>query len=125
MTNQKIKILYIDDEPVNLLLFERMFEGFYDVITAESGSQGVLILEKSSDIQVVISDMKMPIMNGLEFITKVRPMYPDIHYYLLSGYELTPEIQNSLSDGLILKYFQKPFLTEEIDNVIKETLLEG
>ena len=115
-----IKILYLDDEPINLMLFESMFDRKYKVITAESGFIGLEVLKDNPDTQVVISDMKMPLMNGLEFITKVKPNYPQIHFYLLSGYELTSEIQESLSTGLILKYFQKPFKMKEIDDTIIE-----
>jgi len=120
--NNLIKILYVDDEPINLMLFENMFNKKYKVITAVSGFEGLEILKKNADTKVVISDMKMPGMNGLEFIAKVKPLYPQIHFYILSGYDLTEDIQKSLSSGLILKYFQKPFKMAEIDETIEEAM---
>lgn len=117
-----VKILYVDDEPVNLLLFEQMFNKKYIVLKAESGFKGLDMLQRNPDIEVVVSDMKMPGMNGLEFINKVHALYPNILLYIFSGYDLTPEIQQSMDQGLILKYFQKPFNMRIIDDAIAEAL---
>lgn len=120
--SEKLSILYVDDEPVNLMLFDRMFEKTYTVLTAESGLKGIELLGENNEVKVVISDMKMPTMNGIEFITKAKSMYPNIQFYLLTGYEITKEIQESLSSGLILKYFQKPFKMRDIDKTIVENI---
>ena len=119
---ERIKILYVDDEPINLLLFKCMFENKYDVETAESGMKGLEILDNNPAIRVVITDMRMPHMNGIQFISKAKVLHPEIYFYMLSGYEITAEIQESLSNGLILKYFQKPFKMEEIDFTIEADL---
>ncbi len=116
-------ILYVDDEPINLLLFQKMFSKKYAVIAAESGLEGLEILKDKPDLAVVISDMKMPQMNGIEFISKARSLYPEIHYYILTGYEVTPQIQEALDTGLILKYFRKPFKLNDIVNAIQANLL--
>lgn len=116
-----IKILYVDDEPINLMLFEKMFKIKFSVITAASGFKGLEILEKFADIKVIISDMKMPEMTGIQFIKKAKVLYPEILFFILTGYEITEEIQQSLEDGLILKYFQKPFNMVEIEeSIVKE-----
>ena len=66
-------ILYVDDEDVNLFLFEKTFESYYTVITAKSGDEGLKKIEEhQKDIAVVISDMRMPGMNGIEFIEIAR-----------------------------------------------------
>lgn len=119
---EKIKILYVDDEPTNLMLFDSMFERKFHILTAESGFLGIDLLSKNPDIRVVISDMKMPMMDGIEFITRAKSMYPDIQFYILTGFEITPRIQESLSSGLVLKYFQKPFKMAEIDKTISDNI---
>jgi two-component system, response regulator, stage 0 sporulation protein F len=119
---EKIKILYVDDEPTNLMLFDSMFERKFNILTAESGFLGIDLLSKNPDIRVVISDMKMPMMDGIEFITRAKSMYPDIQFYILTGFEITPRIQESLSSGLVLKYFQKPFKMAEIDKTISDNI---
>lgn len=115
-----ITVLYVDDEPINLFLFSQIFEKKYKVITAESGYTGLNIIEKNPNIDVVISDMKMPGMNGIEFIQKAKELYSNIHYYILTSYDITPEIDTALRTGLIDKYFQKPFNLQEIESTISE-----
>ena len=117
--SDKLKIMYVDDEELNLQLFELNFNRKYEVITAESGISALNLLEEHLDTTIVISDMKMPIMTGLEFIQKAKVKYPNIKYYILTGYEITDEIQEALDSKLILKYFRKPFDINEIDNVIR------
>jgi response regulator RpfG family c-di-GMP phosphodiesterase len=123
--DKKVKLLYVDDEPMNLLLFSRLFGNKYDVKEAESGFRGLEILTENPDMNVVISDMKMPLMNGIEFVSKAKELYPQMHFYILSGYEITKEIQESLAKGLIVKYFQKPFKMAEIDSAIEKELMKG
>ncbi len=70
---KNITILYVDDEQTNLVLFEYSFKDLYNVITANSGEEGLLKLKDyKDDIIVVISDMRMPKMNGIEFIIEAR-----------------------------------------------------
>jgi two-component system response regulator (stage 0 sporulation protein F) len=123
--DEKIKILYVDDESFNLLIFESLFENKYEVITAELGDIGLEILKSNLDIRLVVSDMRMPLMDGIEFITKAKALYPQIHYFILSGYDITPKILEALSSGLIVNYFQKPFEASEIEASFDEVLLNN
>lgn len=118
----KPKILYVDDESVNLRLFEINFRKKYDVFLAHDGFQGLEILENELDVLVIISDMKMPGMNGIEFIKNAKERYPDKKYFILTGYEITPEIKEALNAGLIMKYFSKPFNILEIDRTIEDAI---
>jgi len=119
---KKVKILYVDDEPVNLMLFEINFSKEYNILTAENGFSGLETLDANPDILIIVSDMKMPNMNGIEFISKAKEKYPNKKFYILTGYEITNEIQEALDSGLILKYFNKPFNIKEIDNEIKKAI---
>lgn len=121
---KKVKILYVDDEPVNLMLFEINFSNDYTILTAESGFSGLEILAQNLDTLIIVSDMKMPRMNGIEFIKIAKEKYPDKKFYILTGYEITSEIQEALDSGLILKYFSKPFNIKEIDIEIKKSINE-
>jgi two-component system, response regulator, stage 0 sporulation protein F len=118
----KIKLLYVDDEPLNLLVFERVFSKNFEVITSLSGTEGLEKLHSNSKIRVVISDMKMPQMNGIEFISQAKKIFPEIAYFILTGYEITEEIAFALNNKLIVKYFRKPFNVKEIETAIEETL---
>ena len=112
----------MDDEKVNFQLFELNFNRKYDLITAGSGISAIIVLAEHLDTQIVISDMKMPIMTGGEFIKKAKVKYPGIKYFILTGNDITDEIQEALDSKLILKYFRKPFEIKEIDNAIMTAL---
>lgn len=124
MTDTKdIKILYVDDEESNLFLFKVNFDSKYPVFTASSGPQGLRELETHHDeIIVVISDMRMPSMNGVEFIRKAREKYENIVYFILTGYDYNEEIDAALKSNIIQKFFTKPFDMQEIEKAIHEAL---
>jgi two-component system, response regulator, stage 0 sporulation protein F len=112
--DEKKSILYVDDEDMNLMLFEEVFSEWFNVIIAESGFSGIEKLKQNPDIKSVISDMKMPIMNGLEFITKARTNFPDKEYYILTGFDIDQKISEALNQKIIIKYFQKPLNVNDI-----------
>lgn len=116
----KKTILYVDDESLNLLLFKMNFEKHYNVITCESGMEGLKVITGNDAIHIVISDMKMPRMNGIEFIGKARQIADHLRYYILTGFEISDEIQAALDSGQIRRYFQKPFDVKEITREIEE-----
>lgn len=112
---KEITILYVDDEDINLFLFERSFRSLFKILTANSGEEGLKRLSESShDIIVVISDMRMPVMNGIEFIRKAKERFNNIAYYVLTAFNYNEEIEKALEDKLIDKFFTKPFDIELI-----------
>lgn len=119
---EKTKILYVDDEAINLMLFKINLQKKYEVLTAENGMNGLEVLSVDKDISIVFSDMRMPEMNGIEFISNAKELYPEINFYILTGFEITSEISKALDNGMIDKYFQKPFnmnlISLEIENIL-------
>ena len=120
--NQPVTILYIDDEQINLMLFKMNFKRDFNVITAQDGVEALNILNTINGINIVISDMKMPGMTGIEFIQKARIDFPEICYFILTGYDTTKEIAAALDNKSILKCFRKPFNLVEIKDSITEAL---
>ncbi|TCO07050.1 response regulator [Natronoflexus pectinivorans] len=120
--SEKIKVLYVDDEHLNVLLFEMNFSKKFDVVTGQDAFAGLDLLDKNPDIKVVISDMRMPEMNGLQFIDKAREKFSDKKYFILTGFDITPEIREALEKKIILKYFMKPFNMKEIEGAIYEVV---
>ncbi|WP_075590275.1 response regulator [Labilibacter marinus] len=118
--SDKTKILYVDDEHINLQLFQINFSKKFDVILAEDGAEGLRQIEKNPDTNVVISDMKMPNLSGIDFISRAKKKHPNIKYYILTGFEITPEIKEALERGLIIKYFSKPFDFHDISLTLDE-----
>jgi two-component system, response regulator, stage 0 sporulation protein F len=120
--NEKITLLYVDDEPINLRLFTINFQNKFKVITTESGSDGLAKLNLHPEIAVVISDMKMPGMNGIEFVKAAKKDFPNVSYFILTGFDITEELAEALKEGLINKYFRKPFNMKEVEASIGEAL---
>jgi two-component system response regulator (stage 0 sporulation protein F) len=116
--NNKITVLYVDDEMINLELFQMTFKNTFEILTAESGKAGLEIMQNYSKIQVVISDMKMPEMSGIEFITEAKKIYQHVSFLILTGFDINNEIKESLKSGLIIGYFQKPLNRSEITNAV-------
>lgn len=103
------KILYVDDEEGNLYLFEVQMEEFFIVTTQLSGAEALKKLqEDQGGFDFIVSDIKMPIMDGFEFLEKVRALFPNIPRYILTAHYKNDQIINALSSGLILNWFQKP-----------------
>ncbi len=122
MTDLKRTVLYVDDEPNNLLLFEAAFRKKYAVITAESAKEGLDFLDTSPEIALVISDMKMPDMSGVAFVEEARNRNHSKVFFILSGFDFNEEIENALAQHVIDKSFKKPFSLEEIQEAIDEYL---
>jgi len=124
MTDTKeITILYVDDEDINLFLFKANFQSKFNIITSLSAAAALEELESHHDeIIVVISDMRMPVMSGIEFIEKAKEKYNNIFYYILTGFDYNEEIDKALQSNLIQKFFTKPFNTEEIEKTILEAV---
>jgi DNA-binding NtrC family response regulator len=118
----KTTLLYVDDEPLNLKLFALNFSKKFNVITSESPYEGLALLKSPPKINVVISDMKMPGMNGIEFIRAAKKEFPNLTFFIITGFDITVEIAEALKEGIIYKYFRKPFNMKEVESSINEVL---
>jgi two-component system response regulator (stage 0 sporulation protein F) len=115
-----VTILYLDDEQLNLMLFNMNFRKEFQIITASNGEEGLAKLRLYSEIKVVISDLKMPGMNGIEFVRKAKQEFPDNAYFILTGYEITEELESAMNDKMILDTFQKPINISLVKDSIKK-----
>lgn len=103
------KILFVDDDINVLNSYKRTYRKKYDIVIALSGDEGIKILHKSSqDFAIVISDMKMPEMNGLKFLSEVKAKFPDKIRLVLSGNADLPDVKKAEAKGEIFRYLTKP-----------------
>lgn len=122
--DEMIKILCVDDERNVLKALRRLFmdEENYDIMVAESGEEGLEILEKEGNIKLVVSDYRMPGMNGVEFLAKVYEKWPDTIRIVLSGYADTAAVVEAINLGQIYKFIPKPWNDEELKSAISTSL---
>ena len=117
MNNDKISILYVDDEENNLISFKATFRLKYNVFIAISGADAIDILEKNV-IHVIITDQRMPNMTGVEFLEKVIEKFTDPIRILLTGYTDMNAVVDAINKGKIFHYLTKPWNEEELDKTI-------
>jgi response regulator RpfG family c-di-GMP phosphodiesterase len=121
-TPVKPRILCVDDEPNILSSLRRLFRGKgYDVIIANSGQEGLTMLE-TERVDLVISDMRMPVMDGAVFLERVRNQWPDPVRILLTGYADIQSIIEAINRGEIYRYITKPWDDHDIVLVVREAL---
>lgn len=117
-----VAILYVDDEAPNLLMFEMRFRNEYNVITAASGEEGLEALKDTPyNIIVVVSDMRMHGMDGIDFVKEAKKRYDEkIAYFLLTGFSTNDKIQKALDENVIQKLFTKPLDFSEMNSAIDQ-----
>lgn len=121
MEQQKPTLLYVDDVYANLVLFQQTFKKEYDIILTESPHEALEILEKK-DIQVIVSDQRMPAMTGTELLEIVAQKYPDISRYLLTAYKDVETVIEGINKGRIHGFIEKPIKANEIRAKINSSL---
>ena len=115
-------ILCVDDEPSILSALRRLFRSHgFAVLAAESGQAGLDLLE-TEPIDLVISDMRMPHMDGVVFLEHVRQRKPDILRLLLTGYADIASITGAINRGEIYRYIAKPWDDTDIILTVQDAL---
>lgn len=116
-------ILLVDDEENNIQLLKRTLRGNYNILTASNGKQALDIIQsEGNNISLVISDQKMPEMQGTEFLKLVSRTHPDIVKILLTGHSDTDVIVESINECQLYQYILKPFEPEELKVSIQNGL---
>lgn len=111
---QGLRILCVDDERNVLDGLARTLRGFYSVETAVGGAPGVQILRTKGPFAVVISDLSMPEMTGIEFLARVRLIAPDTVRVLLTGHADLQAAISAVNDGNVFRFLTKPCPAEEL-----------
>jgi response regulator RpfG family c-di-GMP phosphodiesterase len=113
-------ILLVDDETniINALKRTLRCDG-YTILTANSGEEGLALLAKH-EVGVIISDQRMPHMTGVEFLRKVKILYPKTLRIVLSGYTELESITNIINEGAICKFLTKPWDDDLLQDNIRE-----
>ncbi|HTY03584.1 MAG TPA: EAL domain-containing protein [Rhodocyclaceae bacterium] len=113
-------ILLVDDEPNILNALRRLLrrEG-YRILTASGGAEGLELLALHA-VQVIVSDQRMPGMSGVEFLSKVKELYPQTVRMSLSGYSEISTVTDAINKGAIWKYITKPWDDEALVKEIRD-----
>jgi CheY-like chemotaxis protein len=116
-------VLIVDDDKEMLLALKEGFKKFQESFAVLLAEDGLTALEhlKASVISLVVTDLKMPRMDGFELLAHVMEHYPDIPVIMITGYS-TPEMERLAREGGAVGYISKPFLIENLARQIMTTL---
>jgi DNA-binding NtrC family response regulator len=117
----KARILVVDDEEIVLKSCRKILEGGgHQVFTALSGQEAFDLLEKEP-IDIVITDIKMPGMDGMEILGRVKEKYPDVLVIIITGYSTVQSAVQAMKLGAF-DYIPKPFTPDEVLVVVEKAL---
>ncbi|EAT11526.1 response regulator [Bermanella marisrubri] len=115
-----IRILFVDDEAQMLTALGRVFRGKrYETHTANSGAEGIDLI-KSHKFDVIISDMRMPEMDGAAFLAQTITLTPDSRRILLTGYSDQESTIRAINEGQVHQYMTKPWDNEELKQTVEK-----
>jgi DNA-binding NtrC family response regulator len=117
----KPKILIIDDEAIVRTSCRKCLipEG-YDVDSAENGIAGLRLVE-SNTYDLILTDLKMPDMDGIEFLAKIRETHPKAKVIMITGYSTSEHAELAIQSGAY-NYIEKPFTPETLVKAVQEAL---
>lgn len=116
----KPTVLAVDDEENNLSLIRRTLRNDYNVLSASSGEEALKIIEeRGEEIALIVSDQKMPIMEGTELFKQISDKYPDIVKVLLTGHSNVDILVDSINECHLFQYILKPFDPEHLCMIIE------
>ncbi len=118
------KILFVDDQPSLLNAMARHFESRYDVHTAIGGKIGLEMIDGRA-FAVVVSDMQMPGMDGIEFLQHVRERAPDTIRVMLTSNDDQQTAVDAVNEGAVFRFLNKPCQAEELERVLEQAVESG
>lgn len=122
INTEKDSVLFVDDESNILSSLKRLVKPLgVECLTANSGAEGLAILEQRN-VDLIISDMRMPEMDGAVFLTLAKEIQPNSTRMLLTGFADMDSTISALNDGEISRYISKPWNDQELTQIIHEGL---
>ncbi len=118
----KQKLMLIDDEVDNLDALERLFRKKYEILRATSGQEALTVLSKNAEIDVIITDQRMPAMTGVEFLHESLKTHPNSVRILMTGYTDIDSIIAAVNDGHIFRYITKPWDSLDLLNSVEHAM---
>jgi len=118
------RILVIDDEEIVRISCKKCLnpEG-YDVNVAENGLEGLRLAE-ANHYDLILTDLKMPDMDGMEFLSKVKEMQPEAKVIMITGYSTVEHAVKAIRLGAY-NYIEKPFTPDTLITAVKEALSDA
>jgi response regulator RpfG family c-di-GMP phosphodiesterase len=118
------KILFVDDEPAFLTAYKLMLPGNFEADTAVGGEQGLAAIRDHGPYAVIVPDMRMPGMNGVQFLSQVRQSASDTVRMMLTGCSDITAAMDAVNQGNIFRFLAKPCEKDVLTNAITSGLVQ-
>ena len=113
-------LLVDDDQNIISALNRTLRREGYQILTANSAIDALDLLVRHPEVEVVLSDQRMPMMTGVEFLRKVKQLYPKTIRMMFSGYTEMESVTSAINDGAIFKFLPKPWEDDLLLKNIRE-----
>ncbi|MEA5581308.1 SpoIIE family protein phosphatase [Nodularia harveyana UHCC-0300] len=120
IATEKLKLMVVDDEQDNLDLLYRTFRREFTVYKANHALSALEILDREGEMAVIISDQRMPEMNGTEFLSLTVERFPDTIRILLTGFTDVEDLVAAINSGQVFKYITKPWSPEQLKILVEQ-----
>ncbi|MFM7371439.1 MAG: response regulator, partial [Sphaerospermopsis kisseleviana] len=117
---KKLKLMVVDDEPDNLDLLYRTFWRDFKVYKAINAHDALAILDQVGEMAIIISDQRMPDINGTEFFSRTVERFPDTIRILLTGFTDVEDLVDAINSGQVFKYITKPWKPEQLKTLVEQ-----
>ena len=118
------KILFVDDEPILLQGYQRLLRKEFQLSTAVGGAAALLLVKREGPYGVVVSDMRMPEMNGVELLARVRKLAPDTVRIMLTGDSDLGTAIHAVNEGNIFRFLSKPANKDTLVKTLTDSLAQ-
>lgn len=113
--------MFVDDEVFNLKAFKATFRQDYEITLAENAIDAFKFLTQAEDpYHVILSDQRMPEMEGVDFLAKVRELSPDTFRVLVTAHTDYEATVNAINRASVFRYIRKPWIVEELKYVLDQ-----
>ena len=124
MSQQPNKILLVDDEEKLLSALRRRLSNEFEIVTATGGIQALTIINEDPGIAVVVADMQMPEMNGIELLKQVKVQAPEIRRLMLTGNADLETAIAAINEGKVMRFLRKPCDSADLKSALSHALAE-
>jgi len=116
-------VLYVDDEPINLRVFEANFRDRFRVLTCQVPTDALTLLaNRAPEIGVLISDQRMPEMTGVELLERANEIAPDVIRMVITAYSDVQAVIDAVNRGRVTRYFVKPWIKEDLLAALEDAM---
>ena len=120
---RRLRLLVVDDEPDNVAAMQRAFHGRYETFAATDPREALAMVEREK-IDILVTDERMPYMNGVELIERSRRVCPNIVKVIVSAFSDSTTLLRAINSGNVDRFVTKPWLPEVLLTAVEEALTE-